>query len=300
MTERHFRTDLAAENFPSGRGLPRDAGYRTESVGGFTVERMRLSESSGRAFGKPAGNYTTIGFGRIGELSDREFSELCDLLSSELTAYVKRVTGKSVGNGLGVLVAGLGNAKMTPDAVGPGSVARLNATRHLADAEPELFSRLGCAKLSAVAPGVLGQTGIEASRLILGATEAAGPDAVIAIDALAAGSCERLFSTVQLCDSGIAPGSGIGNRRTELSLRTLGVPVIALGVPTVVDSSTLVTDALGKAGFSEIPESLSEVLESGKSYFVSPKDCDALIRSLCRLFATAINRAFGVDLGQDL
>lgn len=300
MTEIPTRTDLAAENFPSGKGLPRDAGYRSESIGSFRVERMSLSESSGKVFKKPAGSYTTISFGRLTELCDRELSELCDLLSSELTAYVKRATGKCVGKELGVFVAGLGNAKMTPDAVGPGCVERLNATRHLADAEPELFSRLGCARLSAVAPGVLGQTGIEASSLILGAVRAAAPDAVIAVDALAAGSCERLFSTVQLCDSGIAPGSGIGNRRSELSLRTLGVPVIALGVPTVVDSSTLVTDALGRAGFSEIPESLSEVLESGKSYFVSPKDCDALIKSLCRLFSAAINRAFGIDLGHEL
>ena len=300
MTDISSRTDLAVESFPGGKGLPREAEYSAENTGSFTIERMKLSKESGKAFGKPAGNYTTICFGKISELSDMEFSSLGGLISSELAVYTKRATGKSPGKELGVLVAGLGNSGMTPDAVGPGTVARLNATSHLKKADPELFGRLGCSRLSAVAPGVLGQTGIETSELVRGAVESVHPDVVIAIDALAAGSCGRLFSTVQLSDSGIFPGSGIGNRRSELSLSSLGVPVIALGVPTVVDSSTLVLDALERAGFHDIPESLTSVLESGKSYFVAPKECDMLIKSLCRLFASAINREFGVDLGNNL
>ena len=300
MTDISSRTDLAVESFPGGKGLPREAEYSAENTGSFTIERMKLSKESGKAFGKPAGNYTTISFGKISELSDLEFSSLGGLISSELAVYTKRATGKSPGKELGVLVAGLGNSGMTPDAVGPGTVARLNATSHLKKADPELFGRLGCSRLSAVAPGVLGQTGIETSELVRGAVESVHPDVVIAIDALAAGSCGRLFSTVQLSDSGIFPGSGIGNRRSELSLSSLGVPVIALGVPTVVDSSTLVLDALERAGFHDIPESLTSVLESGKSYFVAPKECDMLIKSLCRLFASAINREFGVDLGNNL
>lgn len=300
MTDISSRTDLAVESFPGGKGLPREAEYSAENTGSFTIERMKLSKESGKAFGKPAGNYTTISFGKISELSDLEFSSLGGLISSELALYTKRATGKSPGKGLGILVAGLGNSGMTPDAVGPGTVARLNATSHLRKADPELFGRLGCSRLSAVAPGVLGQTGIETSELVRGAVESAHPDVVIAIDALAAGSCGRLFSTVQLSDSGIFPGSGIGNRRSELSLSSLGVPVIALGVPTVVDSSTLVLDALERAGFHDIPENLTSVLESGKSYFVAPKECDMLIKSLCRLFASAINREFGVDLGNNL
>ena len=300
MTDISSRTDLAVESFPGGKGLPREAEYSAENTGSFTIERMKLSKESGKAFGKPAGNYTTISFGKISELSDMEFSSLGGLISSELALYTKRATGKSPGKGLGILVAGLGNSGMTPDAVGPGTVARLNATSHLRKADPELFGRLGCSRLSAVAPGVLGQTGIETSELVRGAVESVHPDVVIAIDALAAGSCGRLFSTVQLSDSGIFPGSGIGNRRSELSLSSLGVPVIALGVPTVVDSSTLVLDALERAGFHDIPENLTSVLESGKSYFVAPKECDMLIKSLCRLFASAINREFGVDLVNNL
>ena len=300
MTDISSRTDLAVESFPGGKGLPREAEYSAENTGSFTIERMKLSKESGKAFGKPAGNYTTISFGKISELSDPEFSSLGGLISSELALYTKRAAGKSPGKELGVLVAGLGNSGMTPDAVGPGTVARLNATSHLKKADPELFGRLECSRLSAVAPGVLGQTGIETSELVRGAVESVHPDVVIAIDALAAGSCGRLFSTVQLSDSGIFPGSGIGNRRSELSLSSLGVPVIALGVPTVVDSSTLVLDALERAGFHDIPENLTSVLESGKSYFVAPKECDMLIKSLCRLFASAINREFGVDLGNNL
>ena len=300
MTDISSRTDLAVESFPGGKGLPREAEYSAENTGSFTIERMKLSKESGKAFGKPAGNYTTISFGKISELSDPEFSSLGGLISSELALYTKRAAGKSPGKELGILVAGLGNSGMTPDAVGPGTVARLNATSHLKKADPELFGRLECSRLSAVAPGVLGQTGIETSELVRGAVESVHPDVVIAIDALAAGSCGRLFSTVQLSDSGIFPGSGIGNRRSELSLSSLGVPVIALGVPTVVDSSTLVLDALERAGFHDIPENLTSVLESGKSYFVAPKECDMLIKSLCRLFASAINREFGVDLGNNL
>ena len=300
MTDISSRTDLAVESFPGGKGLPREAEYSAENTGSFTIERMKLSKESGKAFGKPAGNYTTISFGKISELSDPEFSSLGGLISSELALYTKRAAGKSPGKELGIFVAGLGNSGMTPDAVGPGTVARLNATSHLKKADPELFGRLECSRLSAVAPGVLGQTGIETSELVRGAVESVHPDVVIAIDALAAGSCGRLFSTVQLSDSGICPGSGIGNRRSELSLSSLGVPVIALGVPTVVDSSTLVLDALERAGFHDIPENLTSVLESGKSYFVAPKECDMLIKSLCRLFASAINREFGVDLGNNL
>ena len=311
MTDISSRTDLAVESFPGGKGLPREAEYSSENTGSFTIERMKLSKESGKAFGKPAGNYTTISFGKISELSDREFSSLGGLISSELAVYTKRATGKSPGKELGVLVAGLGNSGMTPDAVGPGTVARLNATSHLKKADPELFGRLGCSRLSAVAPGVLGQTGIETSELVRGAVESVHPDVVIAIDALAAGSCGRLFSTVQLSDSGIFPGSGIGNRRSELSLSSLGVPVHAFfqkntadlfvfASSKFVDSSTLVLDALERAGFHDIPESLTSVLESGKSYFVAPKECDMLIKSLCRLFASAINREFGVDLGNNL
>ena len=141
-------------------------------------------------------------------------------------------------------------------------------------------------------PGVLGQTGIETVELIRGAVENAGPDVVLAIDALAARSCERLAATVQLSDNGINPGSGIGNHRKAICRETVGVPVIALGVPTVVNSATLVYDALRQAGIEEIRPELRQVLENGRSFFVSPKESDVITDRISDLIADAVDMAF--------
>ncbi len=291
-----LRSDLAAEAFPSG-GLSPDSEHGQTDHGSFTVERLRLSEGDAKRIGRTAGHYTTVSFRPINDLTDSETEALASFISEELSLFVSRATEKPIDGNLSLLVAGLGNAEITPDAIGPGTVARLNATRHLATAEPSLFTRLGCCRVSAISPGVLGQTGIEASEIVGGAASYAAPDAIVAIDALAARARERLNATVQISDTGIFPGSGIGNRRSELSRRTLGVPVIALGVPTVVDSATLVLDVLGKAGISEPSDELRSVLDGGSRFFVAPKDCDAMTKAACRLLASALNRAFGIDLG---
>jgi spore protease len=157
-----------------------------------------------------------------------------------------------------------------------------------------LFERLGCCKVSAISPGVLGQTGIETLDIVKGAVSSVHPDLIIAIDALAARSCERLGATVQISDSGISPGSGIGNRRSAISFDTVGVPVMALGVPTVVDSATLVREVLLLSGYKNISADIDKILNSGRSFFVSPKECDAMIKCICKLFSTSIGRAFGI------
>ena len=155
-----------------------------------------------------------------------------------------------------------------------------------------MFCAAGCASLSAGAPGVLGQTGIETSELLRGAVQYVRPDVVIAVDALAARGCARLASTVQIADVGIEPGSGVGNHRTAVAHTTLGVPVISVGVPTVVNSATLVYDALQAAGIKNRDESLKKVLETGKSFFVSPKECDLICDRVSSLLADAIDIAF--------
>ncbi len=172
---------------------------------------------------------------------------------------------------------GLGNTEITPDALGPAVARGIFATRHI---PKELTKAAGLdllRQVSVITPGVLGQTGIEAGELIKAAAVKIKPDAVIVIDALAAQSGDRLFKTVQLCDTGISPGSGVKNNRGEISEKTVGVPVIAIGVPTVIDADTLSERLTGIS-----PEKKSEM-------FVTPKDVDMLTQRLAKLLAEAIN-----------
>ena len=189
-------------------------------------------------------------------------------------------------------MAGLGNAELTADAIGPKTVGMLTATRHLREHEGGLYRRLGCSSLSAMAPGVLGQTGIETLELLRGAVRFVRPDIVILVDALAARSCDRLAATVQISDVGISPGSGVGNHRSAITRESLGVPVISVGVPTVVNSATLVYDALTEAGIETIDDSLHKVLKSGRSFFVSPKESDVITHEVARLLSRSIALAF--------
>ncbi len=293
--EKYCRTDLAVELFSDSYSLPKGVSQRLDITdSGFRIERHTVTPEA--SIGQAAGEYTTIYCGKAWELDEEPFSELVSDLASELRAAAERLTGNRVSPALSVLVVGLGNIDMTPDAIGPATVSGLNVTHHLADAAPELFKNLDCCRLSALAPGVLGQTGIETLSLVKGAVEAVRPDLVIAVDALAARDIERLATTVQLGDGGIRPGSGVLNHRSALDREALGVPVLALGVPTVVDSSTLVVDALLRAGQTELSSELEAVLENGKSYFVAPKEADIITKSLCRLFSEALNRAFGINL----
>ena len=193
-----------------------------------------------------------------------------------------------------MLAVGLGNRAMTADAVGPESIRAMTATRHLRIEDPELFAKYSEAELSLLAPGVMGETGIEAVELVAGAVKAAAPELVIAVDALAARSVTRLATTVQLSDTGIRPGSGVGNSRRAIDRETLGVPVLAIGIPTVVSSHTLVYDAFRQAGIAdgEIPDRLRELLSEGASFFVSPRESDTVTERAAQLVANAVNSSF--------
>ncbi|MBQ4136486.1 MAG: GPR endopeptidase, partial [Clostridia bacterium] len=159
------------------------------------------------------------------------------------------------------------------------------------DHDAKLYASLGGRSVCAIAPGVIGQTGIESLELIRGAAIKVRPQAVIVIDALAAVELSHLATTVQITDTGIAPGSGIGNRRMRIDKESLGCPVIAIGVPTVVESSTLVYAALEEAGITDIDESLRTVLENGRGFFVTPKESDVVTTEVSRLLSEAINLA---------
>ena len=291
--EEYTRTDLACEcGVRERKGLPPEI-YREEREGEVLVTRLHISDQEqSELFGKPQGHYVTFLCGKIWLMGDEEFSALAEILAREIRSFAKKMTGKTPDRAFGVLVAGLGNAEITSDAIGPRAVSGLNVTRHLRGVNEALYDTVGRCEISALSPGVLGQTGIETVELVRGAVENARPDLVVVIDALAARSCARLATTVQLCDSGLTPGSGVGNERKGINGETVGVPVLALGVPTVVDSSTLVYDALHEAGIEEISTDLCEVLHNGKSFFVSPKEIDVIASRVAELLAVAIDLAF--------
>lgn len=287
----YAHSDLAIECGNGFRG--KGADFTEEEKGGCNITRLFISDQEGAAaYGKPEGCYVTISCGKMWEMEDEDMDDTADVLAEEIRRMSVDVCKKSIDQNFSVLVVGLGNVEITPDAIGPEAVKRIEVTRHLRTLAPEIYKSLGSCEISALTPGVLGQTGIETAELIRGAAEYTKPDVIVAIDALAARAVSRLATTIQLADTGINPGSGIGNKRRGITRETVGAPVIALGVPTVVDSSTLVYDALSSAGISEISDELHRVLEEGRSYIVSPKESDVIMKKVAVLLARAINLAF--------
>lgn len=289
------RTDLACET--AAATLPRRPGLRTveqEEDGITTAELIIEDEETARLLDRPCGRYLTLSRPRLWVETGEGYARFRDRLAAAIRTFAAAMTGRAPDRALTVLVVGLGNRDITADAIGPLTVSKLSVTRHLRDHAPTVYTALGRCSLAALAPGVLGQTGIEAVELIRGAVEASRPDLVIAIDALAARSCRRLATTVQLCDRGIAPGSGVGNHRLAINEASVGVPVLALGVPTVVDSATLVYDALAQAGIGEISDALRAVLEEGRSFIVTPSESDVIAASVSSLLADAIECALAV------
>jgi len=287
----YTRTDLACE-WSGSRPLSEGTESLVRAWSGGKVQTLTItSEDAARRFGRPRGQYVTVNCGKIWEMSSEGRCTLEEEIAGVLCEMLRRETGKAIGGGLSVLVVGLGNREITADAIGPAAVDELLVTRHLKDREPDIFARMDCCAVSALAPGVLGQTGMEAAEVVAGAVRRSRPDAIVAIDALAARSCDRLACTVQLSDTGIAPGSGIGNDRCALTRESMGIPVIALGIPTVVDSSTLVYDALARAEIERVDERLQRILENGRRFYVSPKEADVITRRTATVLARAINRA---------
>lgn len=290
MNSSYAHSDLALECAAAGAALS------SEQRGPCTITRLRVDDRRDeQKYGKPRGNYVTLECGRVWELDDEQTTAVSEVLADELRRMCRGMCGRLPDRELGILIAGLGNADITADAVGPETVHRVEVTRHLKTYLPEAYSALGSCAVSALAPGVLGQTGIETVELVRGAVENAQPDLVIAIDALAARSVSRLATTVQLSDNGINPGSGIGNMRRAIDHTTVGVPVLALGVPTVVSGAALVYDALHRAGVEQISPELVRVLEQGRDFFVSPKESDVIIKKVAVLLARAIGLACTSD-----
>ncbi len=283
-------TDLALEKKTSDQKRQRAELKRKEKVGEAVISEIILDGADK----EESERYITIEQSALWDKEGQELDKITDIISYELTELVKSVCNKAPSKDFSILVAGLGNSEITADAIGPLTVKNLTVTRHLKNFEPSIYEDLGRCGISAFSPGVLGQTGIESAELILGAVKTSSPDLVIAVDALAARSCERLASVVQISDSGIRPGSGIGNTRSEISKRSLGIPVISIGVPTVVNSSTLVCDVLHSAGINKIDSDIEKVLESGRSFFVTPKESDIMTKKIAIIIAESIEKAFSI------
>lgn len=276
------RTDLALEERESfdGSGVEIHGVEVEESCDeerDVRLTRVKIvSERGAREMGKSRGTYLTLeapGLASPDEDYHREVSEVIADLLRELT-----------GTAESVLVAGLGNRDVTPDALGPQAVSNLMITRHLIrEYGREMMGMDGCSVVSGIVPGVMAQTGMETSEILQGIIEETRPDLLIVIDALAARSTRRLGRTVQITDTGIQPGSGVGNHRGSLTKESLGIPVIAIGVPTVVEAAAIVYDAQGNC--EKMPPHLNGM-------FVTPKNIDEMIKQLSFTLSEALNMVF--------
>ena len=281
------RTDLALEAreiWQSGaKQADRLRGVTSEQTEqeGYPVTTVRITDEEGQqALGKPIGTYITLEMPGLKRREEDAFPRAVRALAAELRTLLPGDTGS-------VLVVGLGNRAITPDNIGPTAVGHTLVTRHLVAQIPEHFGHFR--PVAALAAGVLAGTGMESSELVHAVVEQTWPSCVIVIDALASRSLSRVCSTIQLADSGISPGSGVGNHRSALDRETLGVPVIALGVPTVVDVATLCADILAEAGQSELePEALQS---AATQLMVTPRDIDQSAADLAKVIGFGVNLA---------
>ncbi len=282
---------MALEACPNEEsGAYRGISAREYEISGIPVTEISvLNEEGASILNKPIGKYLTFSVGKIWLCGDETVSGAANAIGQEIKTLLY-----SFGDIKTVLVVGLGNRNMISDAIGPLAIKGVTANRHIKESDPYLFQKLGSLCTCALSPGVSAETGLEAADIVKGAVAASGTSAVIAVDALASKSVDRLGTTVQISNTGIMPGSGIGNRRSAIDSQTLGVPVISIGVPTVVDSSTLVFNVLERAGVTDISPVLENELENGKSFFVTLKDADTVINEMSRLLSQAINVALTV------
>lgn len=306
----NFRTDLADER----RDIYKKANKIENEIQGIESEEENINEKikvtrvkiineeGEKAIGKVKGSYITIDINKINLLTEEESEQASDILAKEL----KKLIGEKIQNKEDILVVGLGNEEVTPDALGPNVIKDIEVTRHIINYLPQYIDE-NTRPVSAIAPGVLGTTGIETLEIIKGVVEHIKPKLLIVIDALASRSMERISSTIQISNTGIVPGAGVGNTRKELSENTLGIPVIAIGIPTVVETAVVVNDALDifieklqkeaksndylnklkeEDKYNEIKEAL---VPKEFNFIVTPKEIDELIESMSNIVARGIN-----------
>ena len=301
MSLQRIHTDLALEakekyeeDNVEVRGVVIEEDYNQEKDIRTTVVRIE-TENGAKTMGRPQGVYITIEAPNM-SVPDEDYHRE---ISKEIAYHVRRLLPQK--KNIRVLVAGLGNREITPDALGPEVVANLHITRHLIkEYGIQGMGEEHADSISGIAPGVMAQTGMETLEIIRGVAEETKPDVIIAIDALAARSVKRLNRTIQITDTGINPGSGVGNHRNGLNEAVLGVKVIGIGVPTVVDAATIVHDSmahlLDALDEAEQKEFLEEMIApSLYSMFVTPKDVDETIKRLSYTISEGLNFTFTKD-----
>lgn len=274
------RTDLAAEDLEN-EGKSEVENY---NVGNLNVQKIALDEANAKKYGKKEGIYYTVTTDAIIDLEHDLATEVSITLAKILEDIYEEynLTQESY-----ILVLGLGNDEITPDSLGPKAVKNIFVTKHLADLG-QLDEGLGI--IGAIAPGVMGQTGIETSDIIRALVKKTKPELVLVIDALASRSLHRVNRTVQISTAGINPGSGVGNKRKEISYKTLGVPVVAIGVPTVVDIASIFYDI--KDFFNETDDEIdirSSLIESDLNFMVTNKDIDEMMNMMADIISKAVN-----------
>ena len=308
----NFRTDLASER----RELYKKANSLENEIDGIEsqkeeineniqIERVKITNENGeKAIGKTIGNYITIDIKKLKIAQDEDIQKSSEILSNELRSIIDTHIDKQ-GE---ILVVGLGNIYVTPDALGPKVINEIEVTRHIINYMPQ-YVKEGTREVSAISPGVLGTTGIETLEILKGIVDNIHPKLLIVIDALASRSIERISSTIQISDTGIVPGAGVGNKRAEISKGTLGIPVVAIGIPTVVETAVLVNDCLDlfitelqeNAESNEYLNKLKEednyerikdaLLPKDYNLIVTPKEIDDLIENMSNIVASGINNA---------
>lgn len=306
----NFRTDMADER----RDIYKKANNIENEIPGIKAEEFQdgenikvskvivLDKQGEDAIGKPQGEYITIDIKNLKIATEDDIQKASESVTREL----KNLIDKHIQKEDGILIVGLGNAEVTPDALGPKVVSEVDITRHLLTYAPQYLQE-GTRAVSAVSPGVLGTTGIETLEIIKGIVDNTKPKLLIVIDSLASKSITRISSTIQIADTGIVPGAGVGNKRKELSNNTLGIPVIAIGVPMVVDLATITDDCLDlfitklqqEAKSNDYLNNLKEqdnyeeiknaLIPNDFNMIVTPKEIDDLIENMGNVVARGIN-----------
>lgn len=295
LNMRNIRTDLAIEtheNFTETAESISGVSVYDKSVRDIKITQVTIeTEEAAEKMGKPIGNYVTLSVPDLRYIDRKLYERIVKQIADEIKQLIYDDVEKPI------LVIGLGNRSITSDSLGPEVVDRLMVTRHMFTHAPEVLSD-NFASVCALAPGVLGITGIETEEIISAVCEKVQPCAVIVVDALAARGIDRITKTIQISDTGICPGAGVGNNRREISEKTLGIPVIAIGVPTVVDAITITEDTLDLI-FCDLGEKLpiEDIVRSGKvskeilNFTTTPKEIDIFIKKCAEVVANGINFA---------
>ncbi len=271
---RNVYTDLAVERRRADTDI-RGVEYTSSECEVGVWECIRIySDEGARSIGRPRGSYSTLNIGRMDLISEEEVDEASEAVAKklcEVTDHLGIIPER-------ILVVGLGNRNLTPDSVGPKTAEIVKPTLHIKEFDEEMFYSLGCSEIAVIAPGVSALSGLDSAEVVKGVSRRIIPDMIIAVDAIATSSVERLGTTVQISDTGIFPGSGVGNSRGAINESTMSTPTIAVGVPTVIDF---------------------RVFEKGEksdtAMLVAPKEIDEITNIAARIIGGAINQAFGIS-----